>query len=290
MTMSSTLRKMRSLSTTDHILHNTNVDDMQTDGIGIDIDTQTDIIDLPSSLNSTTGIPRPTGRKSQSLSRLDVLRVQVMKAEQQQQTSNTKCGTDMTPAPVTKVPLLWNVKGRAALLRTWMASNPLVSSVFEELDKNLARQTRQNTLHNRHSLKLQGGHRRVNTWGTFKQKCVSEGEGCSSSSSTSSMQSILFSDTVHAFYYNGEDTEAQKQEKERQQRDKNNNNNNNGSDIDDGEDEDNSSSAFIRETVPLKKPNKIPPLEVRRARARNNYPTDPSSPVSRGGQWMSKQR
>lgn len=277
---------MRSLSTTDHLPR----DDTDTDtDIDIDIDNNTDIVDL--SLGTDVA---HTERKSQSLSRLDVLRVQVANAEQQvqqNQNQNNSNNFEIATTPA-KVSLFSSVKGRAALLRTWVATNPLVSSAFEERDKNLARQTRQNTLHNRHSLRLRhnggAGQRRVNTWSSLNTKYASEGEvSSSSSSSSSSMQSILFSGTVQAFYYNGEDTERLQKERQRQniaERQRNGE-----SDIDEEEDS-SSSMVFIQEIVALKKPNKIPPLEVRWARARMNYPTDPSSPVSRGGQWISKQR
>lgn len=36
----------------------------------------------------------------------------------------------------------------------------------------------------------------------------------------------------------------------------------------------------------LKKPNRLPPLEVRRYRASRHYPLDPSQPCSAAGRWL----
>lgn len=154
-----------------------------------------------------------------------------------------------------KPSLLSSIRGRTAMLRTWVMANPLVTSSFEDMDKGIAKQTRSNTLINRQitsKSKLEKNsiysvESDLSDSSSRIPMLCSSTSSCSSASSDTSSTSrrLCFSEKVKAYYSN---------------------------------------SRVVEETI--KAPNKRPPLEVRLARSRMTYPVDPSQPLSAGGKWL----
>lgn len=147
-----------------------------------------------------------------------------------------------------------SVKGRSAVFRSWVMTNPLVTSAFDELDKGLAKQTRMNTLQNRNSASSPCLSSLVDKKQPHNSAPAFPSVSLCSSASPSQPQSISFNGNVHAFYHAADNKSGGSKVLER-----------------------------------LKPPSKKPPLEVRESRARMNYPTDPSKPISPGGKWVTRQ-
>lgn len=158
-----------------------------------------------------------------------------------------------------KPSFLSSIRGRKAMLRTWVMANPLVTSSFEDMDKGIAKQTRANTLLNRQltttttdSSKKYSAYSDpmdpIDSSSRIPSLCCSS-SSCSSPSSDSSSSSrqLCFSNKVKAYYSN---------------------------------------SHVVEESI--KAPNKRPPLEVRLARSRMTYPADPAQPLSAAGKWLNQ--
>lgn len=146
-----------------------------------------------------------------------------------------------------------NLKGRKAVLTSWLKASPLTTSFIEDVHQGTSKQTRLNTMYNRYDI------------GRMKHIQASQGADCSvhsmSSSSSESLSttsaesttSLRFMDKARVFHENARLE-------------------------DDPMFED------------LKKPNRLPPLEVRRYRASRHYPLDPSQPCSAAGRWVQGKR
>lgn len=149
----------------------------------------------------------------------------------------------------TRPSMLSSLWGRKAVLRTWLLSSPFVTSAFEDVEKGTAKKTRMNTLYNRYTAPV--------TTPQLESKCSSPSASsaslpripstCSGSSCTSACSARSV-----CFLNTVEAVypDAQVDEEE------------------------------------LKPPTKRPPLEVRLSRARMQYPTDPSQPISSAAKWM----
>lgn len=192
------------------------------------------------------------------------------------------------PSPSPSPSLTSNIKGRGAMLRTWVMTNPFVSSVFEEDDKTLAKQTRLNTLHNRNlsspnlkSLDRQQPLPQQHTPQSSMNKSSSDpalqnrAPSLSSSESSRSAsptrvdhQAISFANNVVAYY----DHQSHSNLQNTKHRTKH------------------VSVSTPKENLPhvlepLKASSNKLPLEVRHARARGKLITDPSQPLNTLPVW-----
>lgn len=160
-----------------------------------------------------------------------------------------------------------SMKGRAAVLSSWLKASPLTTSFIEDAYEGTSKQTRLNTLYNRddisrvkHAQASHSGdftsHFQTSDIASDSLSTTSIALPSSSSSSTSiesTTSSLKFVDKARVFLQNSRLE-------------------------DDPIFED------------LKKPNRLPPLEVRRYRASRHYPLDPSQPCSGAGRWLQSKR
>lgn len=163
-----------------------------------------------------------------------------------------------------------SVRGRATVLSSWLKASPMTTSFIEDAYEGTSKLTRMNTLYNRYDISRLK-HIQASQSGDFSVHSISSVASDSASSTSSSdptlsppspsssasmestTSSLKFVDKARVFHQNSRLE-------------------------DDPIFED------------LKKPNRLPPLEVRRYRASRHYPLDPSQPCTGAGRWLQSKR